>query len=82
MNESLSYAEALKILGAGPSRLTTFLDTVASIGLSAWAASTTISGGDIGIPLGLYELKGDIADHGRRYHPQDIGMAKRPISLR
>ena len=65
MNESLSYAEALKILGAGPSRLTTFLDTVASIGLSAWAASTTISGGDIGIPLGLYELKGDIADHGR-----------------
>lgn len=60
MNENLSYAQALRILGGGRNRLIIFLDTVASVGLSAWAASAAMGGGDLGIPLGLYELKEDI----------------------
>ena len=60
MNEALSYAQALRILGGDQNHLVTFLDSVASIGLSAWAASAAMTGGDLGVPLGLYELKEDI----------------------
>lgn len=63
MNDGLSYTEALKILGGQKSRLVSFLDVVASVGLSSWAAGATFSGGDAGIPLGLYEIKDDIASY-------------------
>lgn len=63
MNNGLSYTEALKILGGQKSRLVSFLDVVASVGLTSWAAGATLSGGDAGIPLGLYEIKNDILSY-------------------
>lgn len=63
MNDGLSYAEALKILGGKESRLVLLLDVIASFGLSIWAAGETFSGGDAGVPLGLYEIKNDIVSY-------------------
>lgn len=63
VNDGLNYNEALKILGGQKNRLVLFLDAVASVGLTAWAGGTTFSGGDAGIPLGLYEIKNDIASY-------------------
>ena len=63
MNNGLSYTEALKILGGQKSRLVSFLDVVSSAGLTSWAAGATFSGGDAGIPLGLYEIKNDILSY-------------------
>lgn len=60
MSDSLTYADALKILGFQKSRLVKFLDAVASAGLASWAASAALSGKEAGIPLGLYEVKNDV----------------------
>jgi hypothetical protein len=65
MSEMLSYADALKILGAKDSRLASFLDTVASMSLTAWAAGTALSGGSAEVPLALYEIKNDVVSYAR-----------------
>jgi hypothetical protein len=60
MSETLTYNDALSILGRPKSRLVTALDATATVGLTAWAAATFAVGGDPGIPLGLVELKSDV----------------------
>ena len=65
MSGSLSYADALKILGSQKSRLVTVLDAVGSVGLTVWAASAWATGGDAGAPLNMFELKNDVVRHGQ-----------------
>ena len=65
MSGSLTYADALKILGSQKSRLVTVLDAVGSLGLTVWAAGAWATGGDVGAPLNMFELKNDVVRHGR-----------------
>ena len=64
MTGSLTYADALKILGGRKSRLVTVLDAVGSVGLTVWAANAWATGGDAGAPLNMFELKNDVVRHG------------------
>lgn len=64
MSGSLTYADALKILGSQKSRLVMVLDAVGSVGLTAWAAGAWATGGDPGAPLNMFELKNDVIRHG------------------
>lgn len=66
MGETLTYADALKILGHRRSRLTTALDAAASMGLMAWAGAAWASGADAGVPLNLFELKNDVVRFAHR----------------
>lgn len=63
MGETLTYADALKILGHRKSRLVGVLDVVGTIGLTVWAATAGASGTDAGVPLNLFELKNDVVRH-------------------
>ena len=63
MSETLTYNDALSILGRPKSRLVTALDASATVGLAAWTAAALATGGDPGIPLGLIELKNDVISY-------------------
>jgi NACHT domain len=65
VGESLTYVDAVKILGHHHSRLVVLLDVAASVGLSAWATSAWASGKDAGMPLNLFELKNDVVRFGQ-----------------
>jgi hypothetical protein len=60
VSDTLSYHDALKILGAAKSRLVTLLDGAATAGLAVWAAAAWATGRDAGAPISLFELKNEI----------------------
>ena len=64
MNDTLTYHDALTVLGATESRLVTLLDTAATAGLAAWAAAAWATGKDTGAAVSLFELKNDIVSYG------------------
>lgn len=64
VGETLTYADALKILGHHRSRLVVVLDAAASVGLAAWAGTVWAAGKDPGAPLNLFELKNDAVRFG------------------
>lgn len=63
MGETLTYADALRILGHRKSRLVGLLDAIGSAGLTVWAATAGATGSDVGVPLNLFELKNDVVRH-------------------
>ncbi|NUR64028.1 MAG: hypothetical protein HOV87_36025 [Catenulispora sp.] len=63
MGETLTYADALKILGHRKSRLAGLLDAIGSVGLTVWTATAGFTGADMGVPLNMFELKNDIVRH-------------------
>lgn len=75
MGESLTYADALRILGHRRSRLVAALDAAASMGLMAWAGAAWATGADSGVPLNLFELKNDVVRFGH-------GLANRAAEWR
>jgi len=64
VGDSLTYADALRILGHRKSRLVSALDAVGSMGLTVWATAAAATGTDVGVPLNLFELKNDVVRHG------------------
>lgn len=80
MSESLTYADALKILGAGKSRLVSLLDGMASAGLTTWAATAWATGTDVSAPLNLFDLKDEVVRFGhetvRRVSERRSGLSR------
>jgi NACHT conflict system protein len=64
VSESLTYVDALKILGDRQSRLVGLLDGVMSAGLAAWAATAWTIGGDASAPMNLFDLKDEVVRFG------------------
>jgi hypothetical protein len=64
VNDTLTYHDALTVLGATESRLVTLLDTAATAGLAAWAAAAWATGKDASAAVSLFELKNDIVSYG------------------
>jgi hypothetical protein len=65
MSESLTYFAALELLGHKKSRLLVLLDTVATAGLTVWAAAALGAGRDAGAVLSLFELKSEVMRQGQ-----------------
>ena len=65
MADSLTYADALKILGDGESRLVGLLDGAATAGLAAWTATAWATGNDVSAALNLFDLKDEVVRFGR-----------------
>jgi hypothetical protein len=80
VSESLTYADALKILGDRQSRLVGFFDGVVSAGLTAWSATSWWTGTDPSIPLNLFDLKDEIVRFGheavRRLGERRSGLSR------
>lgn len=64
MPDSLSYNDALTILGRTRSQLVAVLDAAATAGLFAWAGGSLAAGVDPSAPLALMELKNEIVRYG------------------
>lgn len=64
MKQSLTYRDALKILGVEKSGVVKLLDTVATAGLTAWAAGAWAAGADVSTPVTVLELKNEIVRYG------------------
>ena len=60
MGESLTYHDALKILGASESKIVTLLDAAATAGLTVWAATAWATGKDAGPPSSMLDVKNEI----------------------
>lgn len=59
MVESLTYAEALKILGHREGRLVRLLDAVATLGLAGWSVTSWMTGTDPTLLLNLFDFKNE-----------------------
>ncbi|MEV5707605.1 hypothetical protein [Actinoallomurus sp. NPDC052274] len=64
MAESLTYADALKILGGRPSRLIGLADRLAAAGLVTWSVAALATGNDMSAALNLFDLKEEIVRFG------------------
>ncbi len=62
MYDALTYHAALQLLPVGKSRLVSLLNSVASTGLSAWAASSTGASEGTDAPLSILEIGNDIVE--------------------
>ncbi|MER6945089.1 hypothetical protein ABT294_13785 [Nonomuraea sp. NPDC000554] len=60
MTETLSYADALKILGCQESRLVKIVDFAATVALTGWALA-----GGADVALGVSDLKNDVVRYGQ-----------------
>jgi hypothetical protein len=80
VSESLTYVDALKILGDRESRLVGLLDRVMSAGLAAWAASAFAFGADPSAPMNLFDLKDEVVRFGhdavRRVSERRNGLSR------
>lgn len=80
MSESLTYADALKILGDRDSRLVGLFDGVVSAGLTAWSATSWWAGADPSVALNLFDLKTEIVRFGheavRRLGERRSGLSR------
>ncbi|MFB9840406.1 NACHT N-terminal helical domain 7-containing protein, partial [Actinoallomurus acaciae] len=80
MSESLTYVDALKILGDRQSRLVSLLDGVMSVGLATWAATAWTMGGDPSAPTNLFDLKDEVVRFGhesvRRISERRNGLSR------
>lgn len=80
MSESLTYVDALKILGDRPSRLIGLLDGVLSAGLASWAATAWTMGSDPSAPMNLFDLKDEVVRFGhesvRRISERRNGLSR------
>jgi hypothetical protein len=80
VSESLTYVDALKILGDRQSRLVGLLDGVMSAGLAAWAASAFALGADPSAPMNLFDLKDEVVRFGneavRRVSERRNGLSR------
>ncbi|MGH3377684.1 MAG: NACHT domain-containing protein [Actinoallomurus sp.] len=80
MSESLTYVDALKILGDRPSRLIGLLDGVMSAGLATWAATAWTMGSDPSAPMNLFDLKDEVVRFGhdsvRRISERRNGLSR------
>lgn len=80
MSESLTYVDALKILGDRPSRLVGLLDGVMSAGLATWAATAWTMGSDPSAPMNLFDLKDEVVRFGnesvRRISERRNGLSR------
>jgi len=64
VSESLTYVDALKVLGDRQSRLISLLDGVMSAGLATWAATAWTMGSDPSAPMNLFDLKDEVVRFG------------------
>jgi hypothetical protein len=80
VSESLTYVDALKILGDRQSRLVNLLDGVMSAGLAAWAATAWTMGTDASAPMNLFDLKDEVVRFGhesvRRVSERRSGLSR------
>ncbi len=80
MSDSLTYADALKILGDTKSRLVGLLDGAATLGLAAWTATAWASGTDPSAALNLFDLKDEVIRFGhdavRRIAERRSGLSR------
>ncbi|MDN3351556.1 hypothetical protein [Actinomadura sp. DC4] len=80
MSESLTYVDALKILGDRQSRLVGLLDGVMSAGLATWAATAWTMGADSSAPMNLFDLKDEVVRFGhesvRRVSERRSGLSR------
>lgn len=80
MKESLTYRDALKILGAEKSGVVKLLDNVSTAGLAAWAAAAWAAGADAQTPISVLELKNEIVRYGhevvRRVRERRSGLSR------
>ena len=80
MSESLTYVDALKILGDRQSRLIVLLDGVMSAGLATWAATAWTMGSDPSAPMNLFDLKDEVVRFGhesvRRVSERRSGLSR------
>lgn len=80
MSESLTYVDALKILGDRQNRLVGLLDAVMSVGLATWAATAWTMGGDASTPTNLFDLKDEVVRFGnesvRRISERRNGLSR------
>ncbi len=80
MSESLTYVDALKILGDRQSRLIGLLDGVMSAGLATWAATAWTMGADASAPMNLFDLKDEVVRFGhesvRRVSERRSGLSR------
>jgi hypothetical protein len=80
VSESLTYVDALKILGDRQSRLITLLDGVMSAGLATWAATAWTMGSDPSAPMNLFDLKDEVVRFGhesvRRVSERRNGLSR------
>src|SRR3954469_15351044 len=80
VSESLTYVDALKILGDRQSRLVGLLDGVMSAGLATWAATAWTMGADASAPMNLFDLKDEVVRFGhesvRRVSERRSGLSR------
>jgi hypothetical protein len=80
VSESLTYVDALKILGDRQSRLVSLLDGVMSAGLATWAATAWTMGADASAPMNLFDLKDEVVRFGhesvRRISERRNGLSR------
>ncbi|MEV0400378.1 hypothetical protein [Actinoallomurus sp. NPDC050550] len=80
MAESLTYADALKILGTRHSRLVGIVDRLAAAGLATWTVAAAATGHDVSAPLNLFDLKEEIVRFGhetvRRISERRNGLSR------
>jgi hypothetical protein len=80
VSESLTYVDALKILGDRQSRLINLLDGVMSAGLATWAATAWTMGADPSAPMNLFDLKDEVVRFGhdsvRRVSERRNGLSR------
>jgi len=80
VSESLTYVDALKILGDRQSRLIVLLDGVMSAGLATWAATAWTMGSDPSAPMNLFDLKDEVVRFGhesvRRVSERRSGLSR------
>jgi hypothetical protein len=80
VSESLTYVDALKILGDRQSRLIGLLDGVMSAGLATWAATAWTMGADPSAPMNLFDLKDEVVRFGhesvRRVSERRNGLSR------
>ncbi|MCO5967624.1 NACHT domain-containing protein [Actinoallomurus soli] len=80
MAESLTYADALKILGGRPSRLIGLADRLAAAGLVTWTVAALATGNDASAALNLFDLKEEIVRFGhdtvRRISERRSGLSR------
>ncbi|MCO6010426.1 hypothetical protein NE236_36250 [Actinoallomurus purpureus] len=80
MSDSLTYADALKILGSRHSRLIGIVDRLAAAGLATWTVTALATGHDVSAPLNLFDLKEEIVRFGhetvRRISERRSGVSR------
>jgi CheY-like chemotaxis protein len=80
VSESLTYVDALRILGDRQSRLVSLQDGVMSAGLATWAATAWTLGGDPSAPMNLFDLKDEVVRFGhesmRRISERRNGLSR------